>query len=70
MVAGARGPGAARLRLDDRGRARGAADGVAAALGGGMHHASHRIGRGYCTFNDVAIAIAALRADGARASAC
>ena len=39
-------------------------DGVAAALGGGMHHASHRLGRGYCTFNDVAIAIAALRADG------
>ncbi len=29
-----------------------------------MHHASHRLGRGYCTFNDVAIAIAALRADG------
>jgi acetoin utilization deacetylase AcuC-like enzyme len=38
-------------------------DGVAAALGGGMHHAGHRVGRGYCTFNDVAIAIAALRAD-------
>jgi len=27
-------------------------------------HAGHRLGRGYCTFNDVAIAIAALRADG------
>ena len=40
-------------------------DGVAAALGGGMHHAGHRVGRGYCTFNDVAIAIAALRTDGA-----
>ena len=40
------------------------AEGIAAALGGGMHHASHRLGRGYCTFNDVAIAIAALRADG------
>ncbi len=39
-------------------------DGVAAALGGGMHHASHRLGRGYCTFNDVAIAIADLRAEG------
>ena len=39
-------------------------DGVAAALGGGMHHAGHRVGRGYCTFNDVAIAIAALRAEG------
>ena len=46
---------AARAALDD---------GVAAALGGGMHHAGHRLGRGYCTFNDVAIAIAALRADG------
>ena len=40
-------------------------EGVAAALGGGMHHAAHRVGRGYCTFNDVAIAIAALRAEGA-----
>jgi acetoin utilization deacetylase AcuC-like enzyme len=38
-------------------------DGVAAALGGGMHHAGHRVGRGYCTFNDVAIAIATLRAE-------
>jgi acetoin utilization deacetylase AcuC-like enzyme len=46
---------AARAALDD---------GVAAALGGGMHHAGHRLGRGYCTFNDVAIAIAALREDG------
>lgn len=40
-------------------------DGIAAALGGGMHHASHRVGRGYCTFNDVAIAIAVLRSEGA-----
>jgi acetoin utilization deacetylase AcuC-like enzyme len=39
-------------------------DGVAAALGGGMHHAGHRLGRGFCTFNDVAVAIAALRAEG------
>ena len=39
-------------------------EGVAAALGGGMHHAGHRVGRGYCTFNDVAIAIATLRAEG------
>jgi acetoin utilization deacetylase AcuC-like enzyme len=39
-------------------------DGVAATLGGGMHHAGHRLGRGYCTFNDVAVAIAALRAEG------
>ena len=47
---------AARAALDD---------GVAATLGGGMHHAGHRLGRGYCTFNDVAVAIAALRAEGA-----
>ena len=42
-------------------------EGVAAALGGGMHHAGHRVGRGYCTFNDVAIAIATLRAEGCAA---
>ena len=47
---------AARAALDD---------GVATTLGGGMHHAGHRVGRGYCTFNDVAVAIAALRAEGA-----
>jgi acetoin utilization deacetylase AcuC-like enzyme len=41
------------------------ADGVAATLGGGMHHAGHRLGRGYCTFNDVAVAIAVLRAEAA-----
>jgi acetoin utilization deacetylase AcuC-like enzyme len=39
-------------------------DGTAAALGGGTHHARHRTGRGYCVFNDVAIAIARLRRDG------
>jgi acetoin utilization deacetylase AcuC-like enzyme len=39
-------------------------DGVGAALGGGMHHAGYRLGRGYCTFNDVAIAIEALRTEG------
>jgi acetoin utilization deacetylase AcuC-like enzyme len=39
-------------------------DGVGATLGGGMHHAGYRVGRGYCTLNDVAIAIAALRAEG------
>src|SRR5262249_2294912 len=40
------------------------ADGAGATLGGGMHHAGYRLGRGYCTFNDVAIAIAPLRAQG------
>ena len=40
------------------------ADGVAAALGGGMHHAGRRRGRGYCYVNDVAIAIALARRDG------
>jgi len=39
-------------------------DGTAAALGGGTHHASHRTGRGYCTFNDAAVTVAALRRDG------
>ncbi len=39
-------------------------DGAAAALGGGTHHAGHRTGRGYCTFNDVAVAVAVLRRDG------
>ncbi len=39
-------------------------DGTAAALGGGTHHARHRTGRGYCVFNDVAIAIARLRREG------
>jgi acetoin utilization deacetylase AcuC-like enzyme len=39
-------------------------DGTGATLGGGMHHAGYRVGRGYCTLNDVAIAIAALRAEG------
>src|SRR3954453_14064279 len=34
-------------------------------LGGGTHHAAHAQGRGYCLFNDVAVAVAALRADGA-----
>ena len=45
---------------------RGAAlqDGTAAALGGGTHHARHRTGRGYCVFNDVAIAIAGYSREG------
>jgi acetoin utilization deacetylase AcuC-like enzyme len=34
-------------------------------LGGGTHHAAFAQGRGYCLFNDVVVAIAALRAQGA-----
>ena len=41
-------------------------DGVGAALGGGTHHARHRTGRGFCSFNDVAVTVAALRRDGFR----
>jgi acetoin utilization deacetylase AcuC-like enzyme len=41
------------------------AHGLGMNLGGGTHHAAFAQGRGYCLFNDVAVAIAALRADGA-----
>src|SRR3954451_21549292 len=41
------------------------ADGVGMNLGGGTHHAAFAQGRGYCLFNDVVVAIAALRAEGA-----
>jgi acetoin utilization deacetylase AcuC-like enzyme len=37
---------------------------VAINLGGGTHHAGRDFARGYCLFNDVAVAIAALRAEG------
>ncbi len=37
--------------------------GVAMNLGGGTHHAGRDFSRGYCLFNDVAVALAALRAD-------
>ena len=37
------------------------ADGVAAALGGGTHHAHRAVGRGYCLVNDVAVALALMR---------
>ena len=37
---------------------------VALNLGGGTHHAGHDFARGYCLFNDVAVALAALRRDG------
>jgi acetoin utilization deacetylase AcuC-like enzyme len=39
-------------------------DGVAANLGGGTHHAGRAFGRGYCLFNDVVLAIVALRRAG------
>jgi hypothetical protein len=37
--------------------------GLGMNLGGGTHHAAYAQGRGYCLFNDVAVAIAALRAE-------
>jgi acetoin utilization deacetylase AcuC-like enzyme len=40
------------------------ADGLAANLAGGTHHAFADRGEGYCVFNDVAVAIRACRADG------
>src|SRR3954470_21862263 len=39
------------------------ARGLGMNLGGGTHHAAFAQGRGYCLFNDVAVAIAALRAE-------
>ena len=39
------------------------ADGIAANLGGGTHHAAVDRASGYCVFNDVAVAVRALRAD-------
>jgi acetoin utilization deacetylase AcuC-like enzyme len=41
------------------------AHGVGAMLGGGTHHAGHASARGYCMFNDVAIATGELRRLGA-----
>lgn len=38
--------------------------GVAINLGGGSHHAGRDFARGYCLFNDVALAIDTLRRDG------
>jgi acetoin utilization deacetylase AcuC-like enzyme len=38
--------------------------GIGMNLGGGTHHAARAQGRGYCLFNDVAVAIAVLRDDG------
>jgi acetoin utilization deacetylase AcuC-like enzyme len=39
--------------------------GVAMHLGGGTHHAGRDFARGFCLFNDVAVATARLRSDGA-----
>jgi acetoin utilization deacetylase AcuC-like enzyme len=47
--------GAARAALEE---------GWAASLAGGTHHAFADRGEGYCVFNDVAVAAAALRAEG------
>jgi acetoin utilization deacetylase AcuC-like enzyme len=38
--------------------------GIAMNLGGGTHHAGYDFARGYCLFNDVAVALDRLRADG------
>jgi acetoin utilization deacetylase AcuC-like enzyme len=37
-------------------------DGIGMNLGGGTHHAGRDQARGYCLFNDVAVAVAAIRA--------
>src|SRR3954447_4404243 len=39
--------------------------GVAMNLGGGTHHAGYDFARGYCLFNDVALALDVLRGEGA-----
>ena len=38
--------------------------GLCMNLGGGTHHAGRAFARGYCVFNDVAVALSRLRADG------
>ena len=43
-----------------------ASGGIAVNLGGGFHHAHRDRGRGFCIFNDVAVAILAQRAHGFR----
>src|SRR4051794_26178551 len=42
--------------------------GIGMNLGGGTHHAGRDFARGYCLFNDVAVAVARLRAEGAISS--
>jgi acetoin utilization deacetylase AcuC-like enzyme len=58
-----------RGRRSTQGTVRAARDalehGLGMNLGGGTHHAAFAQGRGYCLFNDVVVAIAALRAEGA-----
>ena len=39
------------------------ADGIGMNLGGGTHHAGRAFARGYCLFNDVAVALERLRAE-------
>jgi acetoin utilization deacetylase AcuC-like enzyme len=41
------------------------ADGIAANLAGGTHHACHDHGEGYCVINDVVVAVRALATEGA-----
>jgi acetoin utilization deacetylase AcuC-like enzyme len=43
--------------------------GVGMNLGGGTHHAGREFARGYCLFNDIAVALARLRAGGRAQSA-
>lgn len=45
------------------------AHGLGMNLGGGTHHAGRASARGFCLFNDVAVALDALRADGLAARA-
>jgi acetoin utilization deacetylase AcuC-like enzyme len=40
------------------------AHGIGMNLGGGTHHAGRDFARGYCLFNDVAVTVARLRAEG------
>lgn len=43
-----------------------ASSGIAVNLGGGFHHAHADRGRGFCIFNDIAVAVRAQRAQGLR----
>jgi acetoin utilization deacetylase AcuC-like enzyme len=45
-------------------------NGLGGTLAGGTHHAFRNEGAGFCVFNDAAVAIAALRADGLIRRAC